>query len=747
MAVPGPPNITQLPFASPNTLEFKWGPPLTPNGTILGYRLTINGTQFLIDSDERYYSVTGLINGQTYSTSLEALNANGWGAKANFINFQPGSEPTEGPSTFTVVTDGSNASLRWTPPATLPDAPIQWYGLYAQDSYFNYNFSYSANGFTQSNFYIQNLSSMAYYYDYSNYAVNCPGWSPVVASPAQRKRGTPEWATYIGGTNSQSPTNEAIATDINNNVYIIGEYIGTTNIYNYASAPVNGGNVRTTLYGTLSNPSATTTDTYFIKYNSTGTVEWVSKVGFALDQFSPSIKTDTFGNVFISGVVSGSTYTQFYNYGSVDANSTISVTVAGNMSTVATTVANDIYLAKYNSSGIFQWAATIGSSAVENSQTIATDPFGNVFIAGIYNGTPVITNAGTPDVNLNIATTPFATLNRSGGFDIFLAKYDPNGAAQWATRVGNTQNDTLINIKSDSYGGVYMLCSYSNLSLSFFNARPPVSGVITPTLYGNLPFSGSVTTQPDIGIVKYNSAGSVDWVTRVGSALNSDFPTYLTSDSSGNAYISAQYYSGTAFTIFNKGIVGSTSVSTISLTTYGTLPLTTVAPDLCLIKYDSNGTPQWATRVGGSGLDRAATLTTDISNNIYLAGLTNFSSTFIYNKGTPSENSTINTTFYGNLVTNIPGTNINDVYLIKYDSDGNTQWATALGKTINDANLSLSADSIGNVYLSGIYNNAPLLINNTTLSPTINNSTIGLSIYGTLPNDGGNDQFLIKFQT
>jgi hypothetical protein len=748
MSAPGPPNITQIPFASPNMLEFEWGPPLVPNGTILGYRFTINGAQTILGADARYYAATGLTNGETYFTSLEASNANGWGTPANFRNYQPGSEPTQGPSTFTVDTFGSNALASWTPPAVLPDAPILWYALYGEDPYLNASFSYTANGLTQSNYYI-NLSSMADYYNYSIYAVNCPGWSPVVSYPAPKQRGTPEWATRISGGLSQTQTNEGIITDINNNVYAVGQYIGSLNVYSYNSAPVDGGSVGLSYYGTLSNNDANSNDTYFIKYNSSGTVQWVSRIGSLNSQNTPVVATDVSGNVYVSGT-NTATYIQFNNPGSVDASKNILVTVAGNMSTLAST--NDIYLAKYNSSGTFQWATVIGSATNEQFPSICTDPFGNVYVGGDYDGTTTIRNAGTPDVNLNVATTAYGTMARTGSNDSFLVKFNSNGAAQWATRLGSTGNETSVSIIGDISGNTYILNSYNNAALSIFNSSTPSGGVITPGLFGTLPFTGATLGQADLALVKYTSSGTVSWATRLSSSTNTDYPQYITTDTLGNVYAAAQYISLSSFTIFN-GSSTLNATSTIQITTYAAMSntnLTTpVTGDVCLVKYNPTGAVQWVTRIGGLDSEGETTLTTDSFNNLYVAGTTNASTVAtIYNKNAPS-GGFVNPLFYANLSNTNPSS-IN-TFLVKYDTDGNAQWGTMIGGTANDITPTISADSLGNVYVSGNYNSKPFNIYKPALTPTLNNSTIGLSLYGSLDKDGSSggafDVYLIKFQT
>jgi hypothetical protein len=588
---------------------------------------------------------------------------------------------------------------------------------------------------------------LADYYDYSIYAVNCPGWSPIVTSPAKKQRGKPLWATQIGGAGFETLTNQAIATDISNNVYIVGQYSTITtgiNIYNYTSAPTNGGEIPLTLYGTMSNPSATSAETFIVKYNSSGTAQWVSRVGFAQSQEIPVVATDLSGNVFISGR-NDTTYVRFYTAGTPDATSTISLSTAGNMSTISGT--DDIYLAKYNSSGIFQWATVIGSTGIEDNPEICTDPFGNVYIAGEYDATITIRNGGTPGGGLNIATTTYATMGKpgsgTGNNDIFLVKYNPSGAALWATRISGIGHETGVSIASDISGNVYVANQYTSSSMAIYNTNTPSGGSVSTILYGNLGFTGTVLTQPDISLVKYNSSGSVLWATRASSSANSDLTPYIATDSSANVYLTGQYGSPTVFTLYN----GATAVgTTITPTTYATMPNTTgtIQAEVFLVKYNPSGSAQWATRIGSSGAETIPVITTDSSNNVYIAGLCT-SETDVYNKSDPVSG-VITPSFYGTLsnTTSATGT---DIFLAKYDTNGNAQWGTMIGGTNREFQPSICTDSLGNVFVSGHYSTNALRINQTTLAPSINNSTIGLSLYGTLPIDSNIDSFLIKFQS
>ena len=69
------------------------------------------------------------------------------------------------------------------------------------------------------------------------------------------------------------------------------------------------------------------------------------------------------------------------------------------------------------------------------------------------------------------------------------------------------------------------------------------------------------------------------------------------------------------------------------------------------MKYNSSGTKQWTRQLGSSGSDRGKGIAIDNSSNIYLVGTTS-----------------------GGLDGNTLGTGSStDIFLVKYDSDGNKQ--------------------------------------------------------------------------
>ena len=163
----------------------------------------------------------------------------------------------------------------------------------------------------------------------------------------------------------------------------------------------------------------------------------------------------------------------------------------------------------------------------------------------------------------------------------------------------------------------------------------------------------------------------------------------------------------------NLYITGVFSSSTI---TFGTTTLTNNGyENIFIVKYDASGNVVWAKSAGGSSYDYGVGISVDASGNSYITGY--FSSpTIIFDTITlTNKNNTGNTT---------------DIFIAKYDVQGNVIWAKSVGGTGNDMGQGISIDASGNSYITGYFS-----------SPTI---TFGLT---TLSNNGSDNIFIAKYDT
>ncbi len=162
---------------------------------------------------------------------------------------------------------------------------------------------------------------------------------------------------------------------------------------------------------------------------------------------------------------------------------------------------SDVFIVKYDSGGIKQWTQQLGTSESDVGYSITSDSSGNVYVTG--------TTAGGLDGYSN-----------AGGGDLFVVKYDSGGIKQWTKQLGSSGQDNGYCITSDSSGNVY------------------VTGDAQGELDGNTHDGVS-----NLFVVKYNSSGVKQWTKQLGNSTG-EFGMGITSDSSGNVYVSGRTYGG-----------------------------------------------------------------------------------------------------------------------------------------------------------------------------------------------------------
>jgi hypothetical protein len=159
----------------------------------------------------------------------------------------------------------------------------------------------------------------------------------------------------------------------------------------------------------------------------------------------------------------------------------------------------------------------------------------------------------------------------------------------------------------------------------------------------------------DLFLTKYDRTGTRIWTRLLGVAAADSWGFGIRIDNSGNIFLTG----GTAGNLDGQ----------IKTGTY----------DLHLIKYDSNGNRQWTRLLGVAAVpSESFALTLDQAGNAYISGYTD-----------------------GNLDGQIrAGTR--DLFLIKYDSNGNRQWTRLLGVAgAQTRSYGIASDAEGNLFLAG----------------------------------------------
>lgn len=420
-----------------------------------------------------------------------------------------------------------------------------------------------------------------------------------------------------------------------------------------------------------------------VKYDSAGVVQWATSFGGVSQGEAYAVAVDAIGEVLVTGSgISGSS-------------------------------GWDLVTVKYDSAGGQQWAAISENPEpgvqLDFAFAIASDPFGNVCVVGHtqdpvttrydyltakYDASGVVLWVRAFDNPLVGSQDDFGSavgMDMSGNvliggrsygstWDARIVKYNPAGTELWTTieppsrattdRVASETNQfARRGVAVDSAGRVAVtgLANDASNFNDFMTVRYGPNGARMWAAAFENPAAGFqhdqavavavdgdgntyVTGQSfnganwDYMTVKYDAAGVQQWATPFNGAFNSqDTPSAIAVDAGGDVYVTGQSVSATGY-------------------------------DYLTVKYNALGVQQWASSYNGPGSndEYPYALHVDAAGNVCVTGAALRSATGW------------------------------DVMTVKYDSAGVQQWAVPFAGAFNyDVGYAVSADAVGNVYVSG----------------------------------------------
>ncbi|HSH96636.1 MAG TPA: SBBP repeat-containing protein, partial [Roseimicrobium sp.] len=328
----------------------------------------------------------------------------------------------------------------------------------------------------------------------------------------------------------------------------------------------------------------------------------------------------------------------------------ITVDAQGNVITVGKSkaISEDFITIKYDRLGTLMW--TKRYNGPDNGQDTAND---------------VITDA---DGNVYVTGQAYAAATAG---DMFIIKYDANGAPQWQRRVS-----------SSPFNGEY------GLSIALRSDRVAVTG---------LTFDNE--TSFDVETVMLDTAGNVKWK----KTLSGQGDRYANGASvafgpDGSLYVGANIgYDATGMDMalikysaagakqwvrhWDGGDNKNDGVDSIRVAPDGTIVVAGTAmsknsnSDYAALKFDSDGNRLWVTKTDFA-TDQLTAMNLDSDGNLYLTGYTSTG-----------------------------GFSTNDYYTVKLSGDGVKQWAkrySALDSgSSTDVAVGVDVDNAGNVYVAG----------------------------------------------
>ncbi len=307
---------------------------------------------------------------------------------------------------------------------------------------------------------------------------------------------------------------------------------------------------------------------WITKHDASGVIQWQRRLtGLSNESDTVSdLAVDSSGNVYIAG------FTKSYGAGDTD-----------------------VYLAKYNTSGVIQWQRSLGSTGDDRSFSVATDSSGNAYVTGY-------------------------DLVGTGSRDVITAKYNSSGTLQWQR---NLQGINPNNVSDEGHG--IAVDSSSNIYVAGYHRDRTTS-----TYHNGL-------------LIKYNSSGTIQWQRSLTTSglLEEQFLAVAT-DSSGNVYVTG-FTGGTG--------AGNEDILTAKYNSSGTLQWQRILGDIqndngfgigvdgssnvyvlgiyrepstnnrfLIAKYNSSGTIQWQRQLTTSSSDTPDAIAVDNAGNVYVVG-------------------------------------------------------------------------------------------------------------------------------
>lgn len=251
------------------------------------------------------------------------------------------------------------------------------------------------------------------------------------------------WGKVLEGSNNTDIV--YMHQDSSGNLYAVGGFSGTMDadpgLGNFPLASVTPGDY----------------DAYASKLDANGNLIWVATWGGPDSDVLEAVATDPQGNVYVTGT--------FMDSMDLDPGPGIQMAYAPNSQP-------DVFTAKLDSNGNFQWARHTTGGNYDLANAVAVDHNGNATIFGQF----------YDDIDLDPGPG-VQTAVSNGDYDLFLQQFDPNGNVNWAYTMGGSGWDAATTIVADPNGNLYFGGAFSDTvdfdagpgTATLISASPPVN--------------------------------------------------------------------------------------------------------------------------------------------------------------------------------------------------------------------------------------------------------------------------------
>lgn len=325
----------------------------------------------------------------------------------------------------------------------------------------------------------------------------------------------------------------------------------------------------------------------------------------------------------------------------------------------------------------YNWSFSSGYWNNEIGHSVAIDDQGNIYASGQYSGT----------LDFDPGPGVFELTSTTGGYDIYIIKLTASGDFCWAKTIGGTTFDSdIVHAMTCLNGKLFLTGQYSG-AVDF---NPGLGDSIIT----------SISNVTDIFVLKLDTAGNFIWAQSMGGS-NYDYAHAISVDAMENVYITGFFRTTCDF---DPG-PGTYYISSEGMN------------DVFTLKLNASGSLAWVNTMGQTTNDRGYAIGLDSLGNVYAAGV--FANTLDIDPDTS--------------VQLISTNGIEDVYLVKYDNNGDFIWGNGIGGVLHDYAYGMSVNAGGEIFLTGYFEDT------TDFDPDTSSAL--------LVANGGADLFVAKYET
>ncbi|MFT6922835.1 MAG: hypothetical protein ACJA1C_001842 [Crocinitomicaceae bacterium] len=371
-------------------------------------------------------------------------------------------------------------------------------------------------------------------------------------------------------------------------------------------------------------------------------------------------------------------------------------------------VCTTVSMAQQNNEIQWAWSNTYGNG---NANSIANhlevDDSSNMYIAGVFRGELIVqtdTIYGNPNEDR-----------------VFVAKFDSLGTLQWIRKIDWGYYVNQIRLDSDN--DLRVLCNAGVMIV--YNG---MNGV--PITYYGVPnsISDSNSATP-FGVVidfKLDAADNVYFLSRFEDMNTFETSSYVAVFASPNDTISGLIWedyinigfmgpAGPGGLALDDGnnvyVTGTTDFAVLSLVGVDVVSTPQPGVELFAVKYNTQGDAIWLTTDEMGFAEVMATEVNTVDSSLYISGYT-----------------VIDEVFFGDTLL-LDSTNQQQIYLMKFDLEGNNEWAKAfpletkslknfVGASWGAMGTDIQLSDSGYVYLKGSFTGSIIFYNDTLVEDT-----------------------------